>query len=153
MNKITSKPLSIEDQSAFEFVKELLKGDPTYGINFDRIQWSTKENCYVIIEFLLCDEKQFARGITPFTSHPNKYFHLNSRKFIALWTLAVKLGAKLYLVNYSKKGTQYENEVLLLEVENVNQTQTPPVKSKDAKFTRSEFSEWFRNMNLLGKTS
>lgn len=151
MDNITSKPLGIEDQSAFEFVKELLQGDPTYGINFDRIQWNSKEKCYVIIEFLLCDEKQFVRGITPYSSHPNKYFRLNSRKFISLWELSKKLGAKLYLVNYSKKGTKYDNEVLLLEVDDINPAEVPPVKTKDTKFTRLEFSQWFRSMNLLGK--
>ena len=33
-----SKPLLSGDDSADEFVRECLKGDPTYGINFDRIQ-------------------------------------------------------------------------------------------------------------------
>ena len=32
-----SKPLDTEDSSGFEFVKEMLAGDATYGINFDRI--------------------------------------------------------------------------------------------------------------------
>ena len=148
--KTPSKPLGIENASAFEFVKEMLKGDPTYGINFDRIQWDTLEKRYVIVEFLLCDERQFSRGITPYTSHPNRYFHKNAQKFISLWTLAQRLDAKLYLVNYAKKGTRYENEVLLMEVVDVDPHARPPVRTKDTRYTRSEFSEWFRALNRRG---
>jgi len=148
--KTPSKPLGIEDTSAFEFVQELLKGDPTYGINFDRIQWDALEKRYVIVEFLLCDEKQFSRGITPYTSHPNRYFHKNAQKFISLWTLAQRLEAKLYLVNYAKKGTRYENEVLLIQVLGVDSRTRPPVRTKDTRYTRSEFSEWFRELNQRG---
>lgn len=61
-----SKALSTDDSSAVEFVKELLDNEPTFGINFDRIQWDKVENRYVIVEFLLCHERQFERGITPF---------------------------------------------------------------------------------------
>ena len=39
MKESTSKPLEISDISGFEFSKEMLKGDPTFGINFDRIQY------------------------------------------------------------------------------------------------------------------
>jgi len=48
MPRTPSKQLGIEDTSAFEFVKEILQGDPTYGINFDRIQWDSKEEQYVM---------------------------------------------------------------------------------------------------------
>ena len=112
----TSKPLSHGDDSATQFVIEMLKGDPTFAVNFDRIQWDNENKCYVIIEYLLSDESQFPRGITPYTSHPNRYFHKNSQKFISLWDIANDLHATLYLVNYSKKGTQYENQVLLMKV-------------------------------------
>ena len=150
MTKKPSKPLGIEDTSAFEFVKEMLQGDPTYGINFDRIQWDSEEERYVIVEFLLCDERQFGWGITPYTSHPNRYFQKNAQKFISLWGLAQELDAKLYLVNYSKRGTKFENEVLLMEVLNVDEHGRPPVQTKDKKFARNEFSKWFRALNSRG---
>lgn len=150
MPRTPSKPLGFEDTSSFEFVKEILQGDPTYGINFDRVQWDSKEERYVIVEFLLCAEKQFERGVTPYTSHPNRYFQKNAQKFISLWTLAQKLDAKLYLVNYSKRGTKFENQVLLMKVLNVNQHETPPVQTKDEKFTRNSFSKWFRELNSRG---
>jgi len=142
MKRIRSKPLKHDDTSAFEFVQEMLKGDPTCAINFDRIQGDSKEKRYVIVEFLLCDEKQFSRGITPYTSHPNRYFHKNAQKFISLWKLAQKLGAKLYLVNYAKAGTKYEDQVLLMEVINVDENdEKEPVKTNNRKMTREEFSK------------
>lgn len=151
VNPQHSKPLGTEDASAFEFVKEMLAGDATYGINFDRIQWDSKHNCYAIVEFLLCDEKQFVNHITPFTSHPNRYFHKNARKFISLWKLAQKLGANLFLVNYSRKGTKHEDEVLLMKVLDVNEDREPPIKTRDKRLSRREFSDWFREFNARGK--
>lgn len=146
-----SKPLGYEDSSGFEFVKEMLKGDPTFGINFDRIQWDNQIMTYVIVEYLLCDEKQFSRGITPYTSHPNRYFSKNSQKFISLWQLAQIINAKLYLVNYSKKNTEYENEVLLMEVTNVDEKNNSPVTTNDTRYNRESFSDWFRELNKRGR--
>lgn len=146
-----SKPLGAEDASAVEFVREMLAGDPTYAVNFDRIQWDSKNGRYAIIEFLLCDEKQFSRGITPHTSHPNRYFHLNSQKFISLWEIAEQLGADLYLVNYSKKGTKYQDEVKLMKVLAVNVDSAPHVQTDDRDLTRSQFSIWFRGFNQRGR--
>ena len=147
-----SKPLGFEDISAFEFVKEILKGDPTYAINFDRIQWDSEEERYVIVEFLLCDEKQFTRGITPYSSHPNRYFYKNAQKFIFLWELSQHIGAKLYLVNYSKKGTKYEDQILLMEVISVDKDDAEkPVKTEDRRITREIFSGWFRELNKRGR--
>jgi len=146
-----SKPLGSDDSSAIEFVKEMLAGDPTYAINFDRIQWDTENDCYVIVEYLLCEERQFSRGITPFTSHPNRYFNKNAKKFTTLWELAQHIGAILYLVNYSKKGTSHENEVLLMKVKYIDENTIPRVRSTDTRMTRSEFSKWFRALNKRGR--
>ena len=145
-----SKPIGHGDESGGEFAKEMLKGDATFGINFDRIQWHTKANRYVIIEYLLCDEKQFANGVTPYTSHPNRYYDKNSMKFLSLWKLAKKLDAVLYLVNYSKKGTQYEDQVLLMEVQHIDPSLSPVVKTTDYKLTREQYSDWFRELNKCG---
>ena len=46
-----SKPLEINDLSAFEFVKECLKGDVTFGINFDRNQTNSETGKYMILEY------------------------------------------------------------------------------------------------------
>lgn len=147
-----SKPLGSEDISGANFAKEMLKGDYTYAINFDRIQWDKKENKYVIVELLLCEEKQFSRGITPYSSHPNRYFWRNTQKFISLWELANAINANLFLVNYSKKGTEYEDEILLMKVIDVDKDNPKtPVKTEDTKMNREEFSKWFRELNMRGR--
>lgn len=147
-----SKPLGIEDESGFEFVKEMLNGDSTYAINFDRIQWDSKKGNYAIVEFLLCDEKQ--QFVTPYTSHPNKYFFKNKLKFTSLWEISQKLEADLYLINYAKKGTKHENEVLFMKVIIVNENnQTEPVKTENIRLTREKFSEYFRAFNKRGEKS
>ena len=148
----SSKPLKLEDISAFNFVKESLKGNPTSGINFDRIQYDYINENYVIIEYLLCDEKQFSRGVTPFTSHPNRYFFKNSMKFISLWKITQELNASLYLVNYSKKDTKFENEVLVMKVLNVDKNKKEPVLSENIKMNRLEFSNWLIKLNSQGFT-
>ena len=145
-----SKPLNISDQSSFEFVKECLKGDPTSGINFDRIQYDFSKSQYVIIEYLLCEEVQISKNITPYSSHPNRYFSKNKMKFISLWNFSKKINARLYLVNYAKKGTRFENQVLLMRMINLDLANTQPVKTKNKEMTKEEFSDWLRKLNSKG---
>ena len=137
-----SKPLGHDDESGFTFAREILDGDPTYAINFDRLQYHPQLG-YLIFEFLLCEEAQL---VNPHTSHPNKYWHKNSRKFIALWNAARDLKATLYLVNYAKVGTKHVDKVTAIKVMAVDPTNgiTQEVK-KD--FTRDEFGKWFRKLN------
>ena len=150
MNK-ESKPLQTNDNSAIELVKECLKGDATFGINLDRIQTNSETGKYMILEYLLCDERQFKNNVTPFTSHPNRYFHLNKQKFIKLWEVTKNLNADLILINYSKKNTQYENEILLMKVIDIQDKIENPVSTKNTKMSREEFSLWLRKVNKLGK--
>ena len=138
---IHSKPLSGDDSSGFEFVQETLKGDPTCAINFDRLQFHPEKG-YLIFEFLLCEE---AQTVTPYTSHPNRYWYKNKQKFIALFKAAKALNATLYLVNYAKKGTKHESEILVIEV--VSLTAEGIQEEKMYKTDREKFSEWFRKLN------
>ena len=126
-----SKALGSEDISGFDFVKEILDGDPTFAINFDRLQKHPKKG-YIVFEFLLCEERQ---KVSPHTSHPKRYWHLNSRKFISLYNVAQDLNAELYLVNYAKKGTVHEGKVKVIKKEIVWDT------------SKESFSSWFRNLN------
>jgi hypothetical protein len=138
----TSKPLGHDDESGFSFVKEILQGDPTYAINFDRLQQHPKLG-YLIFEFLLCEESQL---VTPNSSHPNKYWHKNSRKFISLWQATKDLSATLYLVNYAKRGTKHEDKITaikVLEIDSINGI----TREQKKEFTRAEFGEWFRKLN------
>ncbi len=141
MKMATSKALGIDDTSGFEFAKEMLNGDVTAAINFDRIQKDSSTGQYIIFEYLLCAESQ---TVNPYTSHPRRYWHKNSRKFLRLCEIASDLKAKLYLVNYAKKGTTHEDKVLVMEV--VSATDEG-IETKDTELTREEFSQWFRNLN------
>ena len=147
-----SKKLSKMDDSGEKFVIEMLAGDQTFGINFDRIQWDKKIEKYVILEYLYCHPRQFEKNITPFTSHPNRYFGKNIQKFISLWKLTKKIDAQLILINYTSKNEKFEDEVLVMEVELIDPANSAcPVKTRDEKMTRNEFSTWLRKLNSRGK--
>ena len=134
-----SKKLGHGDESGFLFAQEMLAGDPTAAINFDRIQKG--KSGFIIFEYLLCEETQ---TVTPFTSHPNRYFHKNKQKFISLWEIAQKLEAKLYLVNYAKLGTLHQDEIRFMEVIKVTDS---GVQTKNYKYNRAGFSNFFRQLN------
>ena len=136
-----SKKLENYDESGFEFSKELLDDMATAAINFDRLQKHPVHG-YIIFEYLLCEEEQ---SVTPYTSHPNRYWHKNKRKFLALWRVRNDLHAKLYLVNYAKKGTKHEDEVLLIEVQDMDECGI--TRQTLTEYTREGFREWFREMN------
>jgi hypothetical protein len=73
-------------------------------------------------------------------------------KFISLWKIAQDLNASLYLVNYSKKDTKFENEVLVMKVLNVDKNKKEPVLSENIKMNRLEFSNWLIKLNSQGFT-
>ncbi len=137
-----SKSLEHSDESGFSFAKEMLDGMVTAAINFDRLQKHPKYG-YIIFEYLLCEE---AQTVTPFTSHPNRYWHKNKQKFIALKRAADDFNAKLFLVNYAKKGTKHEDEILLIHVIEIDE-EKGITKEKKRKFKRDEFKAWFRKLN------
>lgn len=137
-----SKQLDHDDESGFKFSQEMLDGDITGAINFDRLQKHPKYG-YIIFEYLLCEQKQ---KVTPYTSHPNRYWNKNSMKFLSLWRAALEFEATLYLVNYAKKGTYYDNQILLIKV--LDMDEDGIVKEEKTKFTRNEFKDWFRKLNL-----
>jgi uncharacterized protein (DUF3820 family) len=136
-----SKPLGHNDDSGFEFVKEMLGDNATAAVNFDRLQKHPQLG-YIIFEYLLCEEEQ---TVTPYYSHPNRYWNKNKSKFLSLWRAKIDFNSILYLVNYAKKGTKAENEILLIEVLDVNENGI--TKEKDTKFTRKSFQEWFVKLN------
>ena len=140
-DKTLSKQLMHNDDSGFDFVKEMLTGDVTAAINFDRLQKHPQYG-YIIFEFLLTGEEQ---TVTPYTSHPKLYWKKNSQKFIRLWDAAKELKATLYLVNYAKKGTKHEDKVLLIKV--LELTENGITKENKTQMTRKEFSDFFRKLN------
>lgn len=136
-----SKSLGHDDESKIEFSKEMLAGEPTAIIHFDRIQ-KHPEKGYIIFEYLLCDESQKMR---PYMSHPNQQWSKDAEKFLALWRVTCDFNATLYLVNYAKKGTRYEDEILLIKVLEMNENGITKEVSK--RYTRSEFSNVFQRFN------
>lgn len=136
-----SKKLGHDDESGFDFSQEMLAGDATCAINFDRLQKHPSLG-YIIFEYLLCEETQY---VTPYTSHPSRYWNKNSNKFLALWRAALEFNATLYLVNYAKKGTKFEDEVLLIKVLDMDEY---GINSEEkTTFTRESFKQWFRVLN------
>jgi len=138
---MNSKPISHSDDSGFVFVQEMLNGDPTAAINFDRLQFHPQHG-YIIFEYLLCEESQ---TVTPWTSHPNRYWNKNKSKFISLFNAAKALKANLFLVNYAKKGTKHEDKILVIHVIDMNDSGITDENKKQ--MSRSEFQEWFRKLN------
>lgn len=95
-----SKQLISNDTSGFEFAKEMLNGDVTAAINFDRIQKHPTRG-YIIFEYLLCNDTQ--KHVTPHSSHPKYYWDKNSREFLSLWEIAKDLKSNLIFSELCKK--------------------------------------------------
>ncbi len=159
-----SKPLRGDDESGAQFAMEMLAGDKTYGINLDRLQWNVATKSWVVIELLKRDPKQ--PYVTPFTSHPNRYYDINPGKWIGLWRLKQALNARLYLVNYASQEDDCADEVLLMAVSNIDpETELiwktnrdgkklrNVVQTQEKRMTRVEYSTWFRALNQRAKTS
>ena len=90
----------------------------------------------------MCEEKQ---RVNPHSSHPKRYWHLNSRKFISLHNVAQDLNAELYLVNYAKRNSMHESKVKVIKVISVNKKGI--LEEEIWNTSRESFSKWFRKLN------
>lgn len=140
-NSNNSKKLGHDDSSGFEFVKYALGDNVTAAVNFDRLQKHPVKG-YIIFELLKCEETQ---NVTPYTSHPKRYWDKNANKFLALWRAKQDFGATLYLVNYAEAGTRYSDQVLVIEV--LNMDENGITKENITKYTMDTFSRWFSDLN------
>lgn len=134
------------DNSSCSFSRALLHNDVTYGFNVDTLLF-VNNNAY-IFEYLLCEEQQ---RVSPYTSHPNRYFYKNSQKFISLNNLKQALHAPLYLINYAKPGTQYEDCILFMKTLKIEPSNKKvPVLTKNKALTKidlhNNLSEHFNNL-------
>ncbi len=136
-----SKLLEHDDTSGFEFVKRTLGNNVTAAVNFDRLQ-KDPINGYIIFEFLKCEENQ---TVTPYSSHPNRYWYKNASKFLSLWRAKQDFNATLYLVNYAENNTKYADQVLVIEVEDMDENGI--TKEIQTKHSMKSFSEWFVELN------
>lgn len=141
MDNKSSKKLGHDDTSGFNFVKTVLGDNNTAAVNFDRLQNHPTKG-YIIFELLKCEESQ---RVTPYTSHPNRYWNKNKNKFLALWRAKQDFNATLYLVNYAQQGTAHCNEVLVIEV--LDMDESGITKETVTKYTFDSFSKWFVKLN------
>lgn len=142
MTEIASKPLGNYDQSLFDFTKELLDGGQNFGINFDRLCFDQVSQKFIVFEFLKVDQWQ---SVTPWESHPVRYWHKNWRKFVAIWRGVQKLEADFYCVNYAEAGTEFADQVRVMQIHSLNKDGIK--KWSDWKCSRKEFQEFFRQIN------
>lgn len=140
---IESKSLGNEDKSGFLFCQELLDGGLNYGFNFDRLCYDYEAGKFIVFEFLKVDQWQ---TVTPWESHPVRYWHKNWRKFVAIWRGVQKLEADFYCVNYAEAGTPFADQVRVLQIFSMNKSGIK--KWSDWKCSRGEFTEFFRQINL-----
>lgn len=138
---VSSKTLGHDDTSGFEFVKRTLGNNVTAAVNFDRLQ-KNPAGGYIIFEFLKCEEGQ---TVTPYTSHPNRYWNKNASKFLSLWRARQDFSATLYLVNYAEENTKHADEILLIEVKDMDENGiTDEIVTR---YHFESFSKWFVEMN------
>ncbi len=144
-----SKTLKKVDDSAAELLIDLLDGSP--GRNFDIesifVHKKNEKWEFVIFEFLKCESQQANVDVS--TSHPNRYWNKNKRKFLSLWTLIqvirrAKFSAKLILINYddSRKKIKIMN---VLSIDDSRQNNW--VETKDENITFDEFKDRFKKFN------
>lgn len=111
-----SKKLAKEDATDVLLVQEALSDDPTFGVNVERVLHHP-EMGWVVFEFLKLGGPysdppyKWRDALDIDRSHPNNYWHKNGRKFVSLWQLTQALDGVLFLVNYSVRETDAEDEV------------------------------------------
>lgn len=134
------------DDSAFSISKACLANDVTYGFNIDKLIYNDKTKEVYIFELLLCEE---AQSVTPWTSHPNKYFNKNSMKFINLHKFSNELRSNLYLINYAKPETKAENQILFMKVLSLDEKNIKsPIKTEDKKINLESLRKGLANKIL-----
>lgn len=131
------------DESGFQFQQEMLKGTPSAAINFDCLLYHPIHGT-IIIELLQVSKEAQKNGVTPYNSHPNRYWHKNKQKFISLWNYTQDVSGKLLCVNYAPTGTKCADMVGILRVVNAtNDGYQTQLKEWD----RETFSRWYRQFN------
>ena len=145
MSDTNTKPLGRGDPSCPEFIEECLEGCPNYGLNFDRVTFDHSSGRFVVFEFQKVDEWQTTGDVTPWSSHPTRYWHKCWRKYMALWRAVQKLEADFYIVNYAEPRAKFSNEVRVMQILSLDRSGIK--KWSDWKCTRTQFGEFLRQMN------
>ena len=142
-----SKPLGHSDHSGFEMQKRALCGDSVYAINADQIIWDNSNKKFYVFEYQKCEATQ---TVNPWTSHPNRYWGKCHLKYRSLWRITKKLEGTLFVINYADEGTPNADMFRVIMVKAIDDEKgITEYVTKEMLF--SAFSDWFRNMNKLGK--
>jgi hypothetical protein len=131
------------DDSGIQFQQEMLKGNPSAAINFDCIMYHPIVGA-TIFELLQVSAEAQEMGITPYNSHPNRYWFKNKLKFISLWNYMQDARGSLILVNYAPKGTKCEDMVGILKVLDATDD---GLSTRRTEWSREQFSDWYINYN------
>ncbi len=116
-NNYIPSPTDRVENTPFALTKYLLNKYVTYGFNIDQIIYNEKSQEIYLFEYLLCESSQ---TVTPYESHPNRYFSNNSQKFITLFKFSSQFHLPLYLLNYAKPYTTHQDKILFMKVLNVD---------------------------------
>lgn len=121
----------------------MLCGYPSAAINFDCILYHPI-NGATIIELLQVSPEAQEQGVTPYNSHPNRYWYKNKQKFISLWNYTVDANGILLCVNYAPAGSKCENMVGILRVFDADDN---GFKTRMTEWDRNTFSKWYIRYN------
>jgi len=131
-----SKKLSKTDEECTLLTMEVMGDEPIGGINIDTVFSLRDSGKWLVVEYLKCDT------VRPFQSHPNRYWHLNKRKFITLWNLTQKLEGNLLLINYEKSRKQF----LLIKVLELSE-EKGIIKDEQIPMNMKQFREFLIKIN------
>lgn len=138
------------DNSSFALSKACLNNEPTFGFNVDKILFFEAQNEIYLFEYLLCEAQQ---KVNPYTSHPNRYFHKNSQKFINLSSFSEAIFSPMYFLNYAKESSPYYGNILFMKLQKIDPNCPTPVLTTNAKTTNSNLYNQLRNRfaSYIGK--
>jgi hypothetical protein len=142
----SSKPLGHADFSGFAMQQRALKGDNVYAINVDQIIWNKSVGEFYVFEYQKCEKTQ---TVTPWTSHPNRYWAKCHRKYESLWRITQKLEGVLFVINYAEEGSPHDDKFRVIEVADIS---AAGIRDRSVtNMTADIFSRWFRDMNGKGR--
>lgn len=87
------------------------------------------------------------KSVTPWKSHPNRYWSKDGLKFITLLLKANANQAELYLVNYATDGLgRGADEIKVINVQAIDPQKG--IEGKDTCLTRRDFETWYKKLTV-----
>lgn len=135
------------EEETFLFDTRMNDSKLTNTLDMDIILYDTVNDKYIFMELLRTGNEQ-KDYITPFTSHPNKYFYAlsnnktgNRLKFILQHRFAKAAAANYICINYAKEGDRNDHMVkeMLISSVTTEMNVKEPVVSKNTCFQIDNF--------------